>query len=337
MPRIGRLDIPGGCYHVMGRGLERRRIFNADVDKAYFLERLGEDLARSGAQCFAWALMSNHYHLLIRVSDKPLSKLMAPLLGSYAGYYNLRHRRSGYVFQNRYKSILCDEDSYLLQLIRYIHLNPLKAGILTNLKALDSYAWTGHAVLMGKRRHPWQSVDETLSHFAKRISTARMRYREFMTEGLSDTEQAAFESGGLVRSYGGWETLKRLRKEHIYCVGDERILGESDFIQEALAQDKLSLERRTQRETEGWTLEAIVAGVCSHYDIEESRLIKKARNNVVSEAKGLICFFSTEQLGLPMREVAQHLQISQPAVPNWVKKGEQYCHEFGITFEGVLS
>jgi REP element-mobilizing transposase RayT len=111
MPRLGRLHIPGGCYHVMGRGLERRRIFNADVDKQDFLFRLGEILERCGSLCLAWSVMSNHYHLLIRVGDQPLAKLMLPLLGGYAGCYNRRHHRSGYVFQNRYKSILCDEDS----------------------------------------------------------------------------------------------------------------------------------------------------------------------------------------------------------------------------------
>ena len=99
MPRHGRLHIPGGCYHVMGRGLERRRIFYADADKQDFLDRLGETLARNGFPVF-WrgSVMTNHYHLLIRVGDQPLAKLMAPLLGGYAGHYNRRHHRSGLRF-----------------------------------------------------------------------------------------------------------------------------------------------------------------------------------------------------------------------------------------------
>ena len=118
MPRLGGLHIPGGCYHVMGRGLERRRVFASDVDKEDFLTRLASSLASSQAECLAWSLMSNRYHLLIRVGSQPLNRLMSPLLGGYAGGYNRRHGRSGYVFQNRYKSILCDADSYLLQLVR---------------------------------------------------------------------------------------------------------------------------------------------------------------------------------------------------------------------------
>ena len=100
-------------------------------------------------QCLAWAIMSNHYHLLMRVGAQPLSKLMSPLLGGYASNYNRRHRRSGYVFQNRYKSILFDADSYLLELVRTIHLNPIKAKILKSLSQLDRYHWTGHAGLQG--------------------------------------------------------------------------------------------------------------------------------------------------------------------------------------------
>jgi len=113
-------------------------------------------------QCLAWTLMSNHYHLLVRVGSDPLAKLMAPLLGGYASSYNRRHNRCGYVFQNRYKSILCDADNYLLELVRYIHLNPLRAGIVANLKSLDFYPWTGHAGLMGKKQQVWQSVNEVL-------------------------------------------------------------------------------------------------------------------------------------------------------------------------------
>ncbi|MBL4571845.1 MAG: transposase [Gammaproteobacteria bacterium] len=152
MPRRGRLHIPGGCYHVIGRGLERRYIFEDAVDKRDFLSRFGDNLRRSDAQCLAWAMMSNHYHLLIRIGVLPLAKLMAPVLGGYAGNYNRRHCRSGYVTQNRFTSILCDEDSYLFELIRYIHLNPLRAEVIDSFAELGRYQWTGHAGILGRFR-----------------------------------------------------------------------------------------------------------------------------------------------------------------------------------------
>ena len=176
MPRRGRLHIPGGCYHVLGRGLEQRYIFEDSADKRDFLSRFGKNLQQNNAQCLAWAIMSNHYHFLIRAGVRPLGKLMAPVLGGFAGSYNRRHRRSGYVFQNRFTSILCDEDSYLLELIRYIHLNPLRAKMIDNLSELGRYPWTGHAGVLGKHGKKWHFVDEVLLHFGNSRSQAREKY-----------------------------------------------------------------------------------------------------------------------------------------------------------------
>jgi len=173
MPRQGRLHISGGIYHVMGRGLERRKILNGSTDKEDFLSRLALGMEETGSQCLAWALMSNHYHLLIRVGSTPLSGLMRKVLGGYASQYNRRHNRVGYVFQNRFKSILCNEEAYLLELVRYIHLNPLRANplrakLITTLSQLDRYSWTGHAVLMGNKIRPWQERQEIITRFGKK-------------------------------------------------------------------------------------------------------------------------------------------------------------------------
>jgi putative transposase len=143
MPRKARIDAPGALHHVIVRGIERKAIFKDDVDRSAFLERIGSIFVPSKTPCFAWALMTNHVHLLIRSAIVPLSTLMRRLLTGYAMAFNHRHRRHGQLFQNRYKSILCQEDAYLLELTRYIHLNPLRAKIVPDLKALDKYANTG--------------------------------------------------------------------------------------------------------------------------------------------------------------------------------------------------
>ncbi len=277
----------------------------------------------------------NHYHLLIRVGDQPLTKLMSPLLGGYAGHYNRRHRRNGYVFQNRYKSILCDENSYLLELVRYIHLNPLRADMVKSLSDLDRYPWTGHATLLGHRKQDWQSVSEVLNLFASRVGTARRRYREFVGQGLAESDSDALLGGGLVRSYGGWEGIKRLRKEHVHCIGDERILGDSGFVERALAQDTLTVEKGTQRIQAGWDLDQLIHSVCLYCGIKEERLGKKARDNDLSLAKSLICLWGTQELNIRMREIAHRLSISQPAVSQWVNRGCEYCRELGIDFETI--
>ena len=134
MPRKARLDASGALHHIIVRGIERRKIFRDDSDRDNFLNRIGGILRDSQTRCFAWALMPNHFHLLLRTGPVPVSNVMRRLLTGYAVSFNLRHRRSGHLLQNRYKSILCQEDAYLLELVRYIHLNPLRAKLVSDVK-----------------------------------------------------------------------------------------------------------------------------------------------------------------------------------------------------------
>ncbi len=153
MPRLARLDAPGLLQHVMARGIERREIFKDDKDRKSFLERLATILEETQTQCYAWALIPNHFHLLLRTGQTPLSKVMRRLMTGYAVTFNRRHKRSGHLFQNRYKSIVCEEDPYLLELIRYIHLNPLRAGLVKDLRELDRYRWCGHSAILSRRKN----------------------------------------------------------------------------------------------------------------------------------------------------------------------------------------
>lgn len=329
MPRIGRLHIPGGYYHLMGRGLERRNIFSDEADKRDFLCRLGKALDHNEMQCLAWALMSNHYHLLVRVRSTPLCKLMSSVLGGYAGSYNSRHRRVGYVFQNRYKSVLCDSDNYLLQLIRYIHLNPVRAGMLENIESLAHYKWTGHSGVLGRHRQQWHAVDAVLSNFGRTDRKAKRAYARFISE-VDQREDLG--GGGVVRSHGGWESVARLRKEHIFCIGDERILGSSEFVEKALAHDRLAVDGKTLLGQQGWSLEKLTQRVSDHLGISVAALRSKARSNDLSVAKSLICYWGTQEIGLSCREIADRLNISQQAVSSWVPKGKAYCERENLQF-----
>ena len=152
MPRTARLDTPGLLHHIIIRGIERRRIFNDDKDRENFIQRLSTLLPETKTQCYAWYFLSNHAHFLLRSGPKGIAALMRRLLTGYAVSYNRRHKRHGQLFQNRYKSIICQEDSYLQELVRYIHLNPLRAKAVVDLKELDSYIYCGHSALMGKKK-----------------------------------------------------------------------------------------------------------------------------------------------------------------------------------------
>jgi REP element-mobilizing transposase RayT len=138
----------------MARGIERRKLFRGDKDRSAFLDCLADILEETQTQCYAWALIPNHFHLLLRNRPTPLSNVMRRLMTGYAVTFNKRHKRSGHLFQNRYKSIVCEEDPYLLELIRYIHLNPLRAKLVQDLKELDKYPWTGHSTILGHWKNP---------------------------------------------------------------------------------------------------------------------------------------------------------------------------------------
>ena len=219
MPRQARLDAPGVLQHVMARGIERRKLFRDDKDRKSFLDRLAIILEETQTQCYAWALIPNHFHILLRTGPTPLSKVMRRLMTGYAVTFNLRHRRSGHLFQNRYKSVVCEEDTYLLELTRYIHLNPLRARLVEDLKSLDKYPWSGHSALIGKQKNPLvpeiplaikedeylaeKTVEDVLQYFGKSLKEARRRYRQFVEKGIKQGRREDLQGGGLIRSSGG--------------------------------------------------------------------------------------------------------------------------------------
>ena len=138
MPRQARLDAPGTLHHVMVRGIEKRNIVDDDQDRIAFVSRMGEQARKTGTTIYAWALLNNHAHILLRSGSVGLPGFMRRFLTGYAVEYNRRHKRFGHLFQNRYKSILCEEDVYFKELVRYIHLNPIRAGLVANLPELDN-------------------------------------------------------------------------------------------------------------------------------------------------------------------------------------------------------
>lgn len=196
MPRSARLDAPGVLHHIIIRGIERRVIFKDDEDREDFLSRLGKLLPATKTSCFAWALIPNHAHFLFRTGSVPVATLMRRLLTGYAGYFNRRHKRSGQLFQNRYKSILCQEEPYFSELVRYIHLNPLRAGLVKSLTELNQYDYCGHGVLMGNRRREWQDADYVLRYFGKQLSAARKQYCAFVEDGIEQGRRDELTGGG---------------------------------------------------------------------------------------------------------------------------------------------
>jgi len=327
MPRHKRLDISGAVHHVITRGLDGKDIFLDNADRNEFLHRLADSLALTGCRCYAWALMTNHLHILIRTGERPLSDLMRKVLTGYAIYFNRRYKRQGYLYQNRYKSIMCQEDVYFLELVRYIHLNPVRSGVVKGLEALDGYPWSGHAVLMGRRRRPWQAREEVLALFGKKRREAVQQYREFVSDGLAMGRRPELTGGGLKRSVGGWEGIKELRQQGTFWRGDERLLGDGDFVERFLKSTEEKLAEKEALSRQGWTIEKLVTEVCRKVSVDPEDLRRKGRANNLSMAKGLICYWGYHDLGIPGKELVELLGISRPAVSKAIQRGERIAKE----------
>ena len=325
MPRHKRLEIPGAIYHVIVRGIERREIFKDDLDRTELLRRFKETQKSINYHCYAWALMPNHFHMLIQTGKKPLSDIMRKLLTGYAIYFNHRHKRSGYLYQNRYKSILCDKDAYLLELVRYIHLNPVRGKLVKDVQQLNEYRWSGHSAIMGTCVNEWQTIDEILVHFGKRQKDAVKNYWSFIKDGESGGKREEFSGGGLRRSAGGWDGLKELRRNNERWLGDERILGNGNFVETVLKLSEEDMIRRERLKRAGWNIDKLIDRACALTGIESDELKKKGRDNNVSQAKGLIVFWAKRELGMKGTEVAKALGITRQAVSLLLANGEKYA------------
>jgi len=327
MPRRSRIDAPGALHHIIVRGIERKTIFKDDADRDNFLERLKNILTDSNTSCFAWALIPNHFHLLLRTGRVPISTVMKRLLTGHAMYFNRKHNRVGHLFQNRYKSILCQEDVYALELIRYIHLNPLRAKTIPDLKFLDKYTYSGHAAIMGKKKNNWQDTDYVLKLFNSKLSLARRRYREYVKKGISEGKRLDLIGGGLVRSAGGWDALKGLRKIKAYMKGDERILGDSDFVETVLKECQDEFDRRYLLKSGGYDFDTVVDRVAQVLGMNRAEVLSSGRQPHKVHARSLLCFWASRELGMSMVQLSKRLKISQPTASQSATRGEKVAKE----------
>ena len=210
----------------------------------------------------AWAFTDTHIHLLSISGSQGIARFMRCLLTGYAVGYNLKYQRHGHLFQNRYKSIVCEEEPYLLELVRYIHLNPLRAGIVKTLEELEEYAWCGHGVLTGKRQREWQETDYVLRRFSEQRGKAIRGYRKFMEEGKGQGRRLDLVGGGLIRSLGGWSQVLSLRALGKDMPHDARILGGGDFVEEALKEADRNLRRQLRLREKTKQIDGVITRMC---------------------------------------------------------------------------
>jgi REP element-mobilizing transposase RayT len=316
-------------HHIIARGLDRKRIFQDNADRHNFINRLGKIVKETNTRCYAWALIPNHFHLLLKTGRAPIANVMLRLLTGYAVTYNRRHGRHGHLFQNRYKSILCQEDSYLMELVRYIHLNPLRANIVKSIVALDEYSFSGHSVILGNCNNQWQDVDSVLKLYADEVNVARRRYSSYVEKGIAIGKRHDLTGGGLVRSSGGWSSLKAMRRAKIYEKADERILGDGDFVEQVLEAAQERLNRKHALQAEGYDLDKVVEKVAGVLDIKPSEVLAPGKERSRVQARSLLCYWAARELRISMAELSRRLKISASAVTLSVKRGEKIVQKRG--------
>jgi len=322
MPRLARLDAPGVLHHVMGRGIERRKIFLNDIDRNDFIDRLSS-LAQDGAmEIYAWVLMPNHFHLLCKTKNLPLASIMRRMLTGYVVNFNRRHRRYGHLFQNRYKSIVCQEDVYLKELVRYIHLNLLRAGLVKDIKELNRNPWSGHSALTGKVKREWQNTKYVLSFFDS-SGNSRKNYLRYVKEGINQGRRPELVGGGLIRSMGGWSAVLAIRRSGEREVADQRILGDGDFVKQVISGLDDLVKKNLRLSGQRIDIKVLAEKVSEKYNVSIGELRSGGRRRAVVQARRAMSWIGVRDLGYSGADIARYLGVTNSCVTRMISAGRK--------------
>jgi putative transposase len=319
MPRQARLDIPGTLHHVMVRGIERKRIVSDDRDRSECMRRISHIATETETPIYAWALMTNHLHILLKSGPQGLPHFMRRWLTGYAMFYNRRHQRHGHLFQNRYRSIICEEDSYFTQLVRYIHLNPLKAKLVVNSEDLVRYPWCSHGIIMGYRQADWMDSEHVLKWFGDQRTSAHIAYQKYIDEGAG-RDLPDFSGGGLVRSHGGWSEVIAKRQQGTARIADERILGCGNFVERLIEDAESLMKHQLKQRNLIVDLNHYVNTSCRNKRISVHEMQSGSRRRPVVELRETMAQHLVIECGISLSEAARHLGISTSAIAKALKR-----------------
>lgn len=276
MARKPRIHYPGALYHVILRGNARQDVFFDDKDRYRFYLFMQEGIERYGHRVLAFCLMTNHIHLALQVGEVSLSRIMQNLAFRYTRWVNWRLKRSGHLFQGRYKAVLVDADSYLLELGAYIHLNPVRASMVATP---ETYPWSSHRAYLGNELIPWLNTDYILSQFSETLSNARRQFVEFVAERSKDGHQDEFYGiGGM----------------------DNRVMGEDLFVENVLEKTESIPVRKPG-------IDEVLQVVKKIYDLQEEEIAAPGQKRLQSEARSMAAWAVQELTDEPLTKLADRL------------------------------
>ncbi len=276
MARKPRLHYPGALYHVILRGNGGQDIFFDAEDRCRFFLLVQEGIERYGHRVLAFCLMTNHIHLAVQVGNIPLSRIMQNLSFRYTRWINRRRGRTGHLFQGRYKAILVDADPHFLELIAYIHLNPVRAGITATP---EDYPWSSHRAYLGADSVSWLCSDYALGQFSQDVNQSRRQFAEFVAERIPEGHREEFYGKGSM---------------------DPRVIGEDRFVEDVLGQADSLFGNKP-------SLDEVLEGVAKIYHLEGGEISAAGKRRRFSEARGLAAWAVLELTDATLTELAVRL------------------------------
>ena len=278
MSRKPRLHQPGALYHVLARGNAKQPIFSEDADRLQYQLYVAEALREYGHRLHAYCWMGNHIHMLVQAGEGALSRMMQVIAQRYTQWFNHKYRRVGHLFQGRYKAILVDADEYLLELVRYIHLNPVRAGLV---ERPEQYPWSGHLTYLGKAANPWLTTEWVLSQFGEGGAAARERYRRFVDQQPEPMMAAQLSSASATGP----------------------ILGNDNFIRTVM-----QAREHAPRPTLHASIEQIAQVVAAEAGVEPTELVSPSQRRQATRARAMVALLAVDHAGHTVAAVAQQLQ-----------------------------
>ena len=298
MPRKPRVEIPGGLYHVMSRGNNRRKIFRSHDDYLKFTRIVAEQKCKLSFYLYAYCLMPNHFHLLIEMQDDPVSHIMQRVLTTYSRYHNRKYKKSGHLFQARYKSILCESDKYLGELVRYIHLNPVRAKMV---KRPEEYEYSGHRAYIGVDKSGLVDTEPVLRHFGGNKKRAEEVYIQFVESGLGQQSQARF-----------------------YQAIEGRLLGNEEFLNEV--KHRIGDHRKSPTAPERIDVDDLLSAATRCSGLSRQELCSRSKNRRAVAVREAVIVIGRER-GITNRQLAEALGLDASAVTRRVEAARSRQNE----------
>jgi REP element-mobilizing transposase RayT len=321
MSHAPRLDGPGALHHVWTRGVDRCDIYLDDADRRRFLATVALVLKEGRGRCLAWALMSNHYHLLVETGRAPLSRVMQRVNQRHAWWFNRRHARTGHLFEGPFGSDRVGDDEHLATLVSYIHLNPVRAGIVPDVAALASYPWTGHAALMGRTPQPFHDADRALAAFGDTRRSARRGVRECVaavhSRGMQfdgDAGAVAFDSG--VQS-----------RDRAY--GVRRVRGRWRFIDRVTRDMEARDVRHARFRRAGWTADAVAVRAAQRLGARIDDVREGRRTSAETRARAVAAYLAWRCVGATQVDIGRALGVTGAAVSASIDRGRRLFESRG--------